>query len=733
MTALCRTAFLVGVWSCISLGALAQRVYKPHSVLASGNWYKVAVSGEGIYKMDAAFLAGLGLSGAISSAQIRVFGGTPGLLPEANAATRIDDLEEVAVTVVDGGDGVLSGSDYLLFYSQGPNPWKKDSLNKRFRHNKNLYTDKAYYYVTVGGSGKRVAMQAGGSPAGISVNSFDERYFHELDTVNFLSSGREWFGEELSNLPGRQLSRSFSIPSANMIAGSSAVFISDVAARSINAGSRIDVLLNGQALQQHQIGPVTAVFNDVFGRQSQQVTNFTVSGPALNASFTYTPGSFNSQGWVNWFEVFFRRSLALVPGQQLPFRDWSTVGSAAVQFKLAGADAATQVWDVTDAFNPVKMAGALAGAELSFSNTALSLHEYVAFGTNFLTPGAIGKIANQDLHNTIATDFIIIVNPAFLPQAQRLAAYHVQRDGLKVTVATTEQVFNEFSGGSPDPAALRDFAKLYYDRYRSNWNASGKYLLLFGRGSFDYKDRVNNNTNFVPVYESVASLDPLTTYTSDDFFGFLDDGDDINAIVATNTLDIGIGRAPVKSAEEAKNFVDKIEAYQAPAAFGPWRNNAVFIADDEDFNLHLQDAESVALTTASNDSNLNINKIYLDAFRQEASTAGGTYPQANAAINNTIYNGTLIWNYSGHGGPPRLAEESILDQQMVDNFNNPTRLPLFITATCDFAPYDLPNVASLGENLLVRPKTGAIALRTTTRVVFAFSNRILNDNYLKIA
>ena len=257
--------------------------------------------------------------------------------------------------------------------------------------------------------------------------------------------------------------------------------------------------------------------------------------------------------------------------------------------------------------------------------------------------------------------------------------------------------------------------------------------MLFGDGSFDYKNRVNNNTNLVPAYENGNSLDPLGSYTSDDFFGFLDDNEDIGSTIIINQLDVGIGRIPAKNADEAKNYIDKVEDYYNKESFGPWRNNQLFIADDEDFNLHLQDAEVLTTTSQTTAPVFNITKTYLDAFKQESGAGGSRYPQANQIINNQVYNGTLIWNYSGHGGSSRLAEEVILDQDIVNNWNNVNKLPLFITATCDFAPYDNPAINSLGENILLRAKTGGIALMTTTRVVFSFSNRIINNNYLRFA
>ena len=379
------------------------------------------------------------------------------------------------------------------------------------------------------------------------------------------------------------------------------------------------------------------------------------------------------------------------------------------------------------------MTVSLAGSQLRFVNDAQRLREYVAFSGQFPVPVAHGRVLNQDLHATTEKDFIIISHPSFLPQAQRLAEFHEARNNLRVLIVTPEQIFHEFSSGIPDPTAIRDFVKMYFDRYQSTWAQSGKYLLLFGRASFDYKDRINGNTNFVPAYESFNSIDPLATYTSDDFFGFLDDNEDINSGVVVNQLDIGIGRIPARNIDDAKNFVDKVLEYHAAPSYGPWRNNLNFVADDEDFNLHLQDAEVLTATVSTTAPEFNQQKIYLDAFQQESGSAGGRYPQANAMINNNIFNGTLFWNYSGHGGPQRLAEEVVIDQQIVNNWNNRYKLPLFLTATCDFAPYDNPFINSLGENLLVRPRTGAIALMTTTRVVFAFSNRILNNNYLRFA
>lgn len=722
--------FFVLMAACFS--SAAQRTYKPASVLATGNWAKISVATEGVYKMDAAFFSSLGFGGSVPSSQIRIFGSGPGMLPESNAAPRIDDLEEVAISIEDGGDGQLNGADYVLFYATGPDIWVKDSVNRRFSHKKNLYSDRAFYFVSIGGTGKRIPTQTSPPNASVTVSSFDERYFHESDTINFLSSGKEWWGEELSALPGRSLNRNFSLPLTNLLPGQCTV-VSSAAARSVNTSSRLTVQLNGAGVQQLIIPAIGTGQFDPFAQQAQVQDNAVLNNTTINLSFNYTPGSVNSQAWLNWFEIFCRRALTLPANGQLGFRDWGTVNIAAIGFSLSGADVATQVWDVTDPQSPLRMNASLTGGSLRFSAEATRLHEYIAFSTSFLVPKAEGRVAVQNLHATVAADYLIVTPPQFVAQAQRLADFHKQRNNLTTVIATTEQLFNEFAGGAPDPTAIRDFAKMYFDKYAATWTQKGKYLLLFGKASFDYKNRIAGNTALVPAYESPSSLEPLATYTSDDFFGFLEDGEDINSTVIVNTLDIGVGRIPAKTAEEAKAFVDKVIDYHAATAFGPWRNNLNFIADDEDVNLHLQDAEVLTSTVATTAPVFNPQKIYLDAFQQESGSAGGRYPSVNAAVNSHIYNGTLIWNYSGHGGPERLAEEVVLDQAIVNNLNNQYRLPLFITATCDFAPYDNPVLNSLGENLITRQKTGAIALMTTTRVVFANSNRIQNNSYLKVA
>lgn len=719
----------------ISSMVFGQRTYRSTSVLASGSWYKLAVSGEGIYKIDVPFLQSLGVQTTnLSSSTIRLFGNGGALLPESNAVARPDDLTENAIFMVDGGDGIFNGSDYFLFYASGPHVWDKDSVSQKFRHRQNLYSEQSYFFITIGGSGSRITSTTSTGTPNVLVDRFLDRFFYEKDSVNLLQSGKEWLGDEMANMPGKSVSRNFTIRCPNRITTEPIRFFSDAVARSVGSSSNLNVSVNGTQILTHGFSPVGTGTYDPVAVAGLVSNSISLSQEDLNIQYNFVPGSVNAQAWINWFELFVKRKLDLTGSDQLFFRDWESVGSSRIaEYRIQNVPAGAMVWDLTDPLTPVQISGGFDGTTYTFTRDASRLREYVVFkNANFLTPRTIGPVSNQNLHGLGFMDYIIVTHPLFSSEAERLAQWHRTTQNLRTVVVTTDQIFNEFASGSPDPSAIRDFLKMFYDRAGNNPENKPRYLLLMGDASYDYKNRLANNTSFVPCFESPQSLDPLTSYTSDDFFGFLDDTEDVNKSVPLPLLDIGIGRIPCRTLKEATNVVNKIIAYHQPAAFGPWRRELTLVADDEDFNMHLNDAEFHA-SVVENRPDFQIQKIYLDAFRQQSGSGGSRYPDVNQAINNKIFNGTLIWNYSGHGGYIRLAEEAVLDNNMINSWKNENKLPLFITATCDFAPYDIPAFSSIGEDLLLREKTGAIALMTTTRVVFAFSNRIINNAYFKEA
>ncbi|MEN9684690.1 MAG: type secretion system sortase PorU [Bacteroidota bacterium] len=725
--------FLVGI---CHYRAYPQRSYAANTVLSTGNWYKIGVLKEGIYKVDINLLTSLGINiSNLSAASIRLYGNGGGMLDESNAGPRPDDLVENPIEVFDGGDGIFNGQDYFLFYAQGPQRWIKDSVNQLFSHRKNLYADTAYYFLTIGGIGKRISALPAETNPTIQVNSYNERYYYENNLVNHLNSGKEWYGEEFNANLGGSLVRNFTVDWPNLSNNSPLTLVTDLAARSIGTASSFSVKLNGQQVQNPLLTATGGNLLDLFATSSRQKsTNATGQGP-VNISFTFNPGISGAQGWLNWFELHGRLPLTMGIEGQVFFRDWQSVSTNAIaRYTITNNGGLLSVWDISNPLQAAKITVSNGPSQTVFNRESSVLHEFVAF-TNAaaLFPVAMGKISNQNLHNSQQADMILLTHTSLLAEAQRLAQFHQKREGLKTVTVTVDQVFNEFSSGTPDPAALRDFVKMYFDKAGNNAAVRPKYLLLFGSASYDYRNRIRGNANLVQGYETINSLDPLASYTSDDFFGLLDDGDDINQNNPLATIDIGVGRIPAKDLTEAKTMVDKIEHYYAKESLGAWRNQTVFVADDQDNNLHLNDAETVSDHAAAANSLFNPNKIYLDAYPMESSSGGARYPKVNEAIVSQLFKGALVFNYSGHGSYQRLAEESVLTQVELAKFNNPDKLPLFITASCDFAPHDDPVKSSLGKDLLTANNTGAIALLTTTRLVFAYSNKVINDNYLQIA
>jgi hypothetical protein len=483
----------------------AQRIYSSNSVLSTGSWYKLGIKNTGVYKIDIPFLNGLGINTAnLTSNSIRLFGNGGQMLSEANAGPWTDDLKEVAIQVVDGGDGLLNGTDYILFYAAGSDEWVNEPANLRFSHRKNLFSDQSFYFLSIGGNGKRITDALLVTGPTQTVTSFSERYFHELDTVNFLAGSKEWYGEEMSALPGRGLTRNFNLNIPNLVNNAPITVQTNLVARSVGVSSRFDIKINSQPAAQVPINPVAGGIYDLFAQAGNGIGNATSNSLAsIDLSFTYVPGSFNAQGWLNWFELFTRRTIALSNTSQLSFRDWLSVGNNNAEFVVANATAGTRVWNITDPSNPSRMQGVFSGTEYRFINSSTQLKEYIAFNetSGLLVPGVIGKIPNQDLHAATPADLLIVTYPGFLSQATRLAQLH-QQNGMRTLVVTTAQVYNEFGSGSPDPTSIRDFVKMYYDKFGASPVNRPKYLLLFGDASFDYKDRLANNTNFVPAYQN---------------------------------------------------------------------------------------------------------------------------------------------------------------------------------------------------------------------------------------
>jgi len=724
--------------------------FTSNSVLQNGDWYKLGVTEDGVYRISYDMLNELGLvSSPLPVSSIRLYGNGGGILPVLNSAARADDLNECAIAINDRDqDGLFEEEDYLLFYGQGPHRWKYSNTEERYVHEKNPYSDTTFYFITKNTAGipKRILRQANISPlpGDPLVNTFTDYAFHEEDLRNFIKSGRNWYGEVFDVT----LRQSFSFSFPNMIAGTAKIK-SAVAARtstSFLSTSRFIVANNNNTVLTHSVSNVGTSYTDDFARTSTLSGQFNVNaGQDLVIDYTFQPYNASSSGWLDYVALNVTRTLSF-SGNELVFRDRDTTGTGSRRtYSVGNAISGSTLWVVTSHNDVKEQEYLISNGTLEFTHQPApgGNAEFILFNTGAArTPAISGKVENQNLHGLSAMDYIIITAPEFQSEAERLATFHRSEDNLRSAVVTTTQVYNEFSGGAQDVAALRDFIRMFYERAGGVAADFPKYVLLFGDGSYDLKDRISNNTNFIPTFQSLNAVSLLQSYTSDDFYGMLDPAE--GQLNGPELMDVGIGRMPVKTTEEAKQMVDKVITYSTAGTvtdqggcngrgdtrLGDWRNVICFVADDQDRNLHFRQSERIANQASGLAPAYNIDKIVSDAYQQFSTPGGQRYPDVNEAITRRVEKGALLINYTGHGGELGWAAESILNNDMINGWRNLNNMPAFITATCEFSRYDDPQRTSAGEFVLLNEQGGGICLFTTVRLAFAIDNELINSDMM---
>jgi hypothetical protein len=730
------------------------RIYATNSVLSTGQWYKLGVTSTGMYKLDRTTLQNMGINVQnLDPRQIQLYGNGGGILPQANMAHRADDLVQNAIMVVGEQDGTFNGQDYVLFYAEGPHTWKANAAKTTFEHQLNLYSDTTYYFLKVGPTaGLRVNTSITSGTPSATISTFTEHLYHETDKVNLIISGREWYGEEFNAF---KTSENFRFDVSDLVPNSEIALTSSVLGVSPaqNNGASFTISLNNFFLgtqntmghgggNYHSAGdPDVQTFKPTLNSLSYNNANLTV-----NINFDQG-GIASAAGYLNYLELVGKRQLKLY-GNQTTFRSLENIGPNAVsQFQIDNFQASSFVWDVTNPLRPQGQDLNLSGNTATFLAKTDTLREFITFNSSGISsvPQIYGTVNNQNLHALNSKgnlDMVIVTHPAFYGQATRLANHRQQNDKLKVAVVTTDQVYNEFSSGAQDVTAIRDLMKMVYDRKIQNKTKTADsliYLLLFGDASYDYKskskvasqNRTAKNTNFVPVYEARQSLNPLDTYSSEDYFGLLDDleGEWSESSSQGELLDIGIGRLPAQNEVDARTYVNKLIAYDNPDHYGKWRNRISFVADDEDGNEHLRTANTIASIVETNYQDYNISKIYLDTYSQIPVANGKRSPDCAAALDEAVEQGSLIVNYNGHGGETGWTGEQVLTVNQVNSWINPVKPTFMLTATCEFGRYDDPRRSSASELAILNPNGGAIGMLTTTRPVFASYNEILNKDF----
>lgn len=707
---------------------LKKSVLKEESVLSKGLWYRIRTGESGIYKLSYEQISSMNIG---DPSKIRIYGYSGEVLPEDSRQGEKDDLIPVQIYLNQGNDGIFNAGDFILFYAKGSVTWYYDAAWGMLRHRLNPYSDDSYYFLTAGtGPDLPDKDPIPDKNPDYFINSYDYRVYHEKELENMLLSGKQWYGEYF----GLTQQQSFTFEVPDIISDRQVEIFTTVMAKALDSSyfhlSYNNEVLATLAVQKANLSDYTSTFGFV----AQEKASFKPLSGSLSLRLRYTKPDASAKGWLDYITLNARSSLRM-NDSFLEFRDLDGLSQDAVtEFTLSDAGPNTLIWDVSDQNNILEISSSLTGSDLKFRVETSKLREFVAFNTigNFQSPVIrgedVGPVDNQNLHGPAQPDMVIITWPDFREEAERLASYRRENDGLDVIVVEPKTIFNEFSSGKPDISAYRNYLKMLYERAGNDSHLLPSYLLLFGDGSFDNKGIMENAGNYILTFQSDNSLSPTSSYVSDDFFGLLDPGESM----ITGLLDIGVGRLPASDPESAKILVDKIVDYERPDRMGDWRNTICFIGDDEDSNIHMQDADAMAEFVEDHYPGFNFNKIYLDAYKQVATPSGQRYPDVNRAINEQIEKGSLILNYTGHGGTKGWAHELILGVNDIEGWNNSRKLPLFMTATCEFSRYDDHLLTSAGEKVLLNPGGGGIALLTTTRLVYSQPNRVLNEKFYEI-
>ncbi len=705
-----------------------------NSVLASGDWYRFYVDKTGIFRITPAFLSSLGMDlSSVDPNTIKIYGNGGKMLPLVNQENTEFDLRENTIQLVGGEDGNFSGDDFILFYGEGTTGYSEENLT-----NLNLFADKSYYYVTAGGTnGKRISNYTEPSGAATTqINSFTEYQFYEVDEENIAKIGRRWFGDRFDV----QSNRTYTFNFPNLIT-TEPIELRVLGAAVSSSPSVMNILLNGT-----QVGALnfSQLVGASLGSERETVEAVSATTDQINIGLSYNNnGNPSAVAYLDFISLKAQRALIGTNSQMNFYYEAAATSVGIGQYNVSNASTISQIWDVTNPVNISAITNGNSSSQISFKANLGETRRYITVvPTDFFNPlnDQNTRVDNQDIKGTIFSneqgqfqdiDYVIVAKREFLPAANRLAQHHRDLNGYNVKVVPLDKIYQEFSSGKQDIVAIRNLIKYIYD------NASApserlKYVCLFGDASIDYKNRLVaqncKDSNIVPTFESLNSFSLVSSFATDDFFGSLDPTE--GRMVASDQLDLAVGRILADTPQLADAMVTKTINYDDEKSFGRWRNSILLIADDVDVDW--EETIQRNLDELGDDLNqrkpfVNLTKIYADAFQQESSASGSRYPRVNEAISNAIEAGAVAIDYFGHGGEDGLAKEFIFNKSDATALKNEFKLPIFITVTCEFTKFDNPCRDTAGELMYWNPEGGAVGLISTTRDVVVTLGISVND------
>lgn len=748
------SSFSVSEAAALNMSGSLNRIGSTANPLSSGNFYKIKVDKSGIFKITTQFLKDNGINpSSVNPKNFRIYGNGGLMLPEFNQDPRYSSLQENAIQVVGEDDGVWNDNDYALFYAQGPdgynlydtdngNGYKRTETRSDTSNNlKNIYEDFSYYYINFDkGPGKRVQAVDGNLPAQL-ITRYDSYQVINNDQKNLMKVGRIW----VEDAP-------FTTEKTVTLTTNSPIQPNDIIRyRTRVAGYRaqqnsLEFRINDQNPVSWPVPEDTPTFQyNYYFLPAYSGTLTNITGNQI--TFKYNPDiSLNPNGtfYIDYIELQYKENLVF-NGSQMNFRDFSLVSGSNTNygFSISNASNIEQVWDVTDITNANRRVNKAGAGNFNFAYVASDPNfnnEFVAFRADAAySPQFVERIGNQNLSALQNIDYLILTIPEMMGQAQRLASYHQTKNNFKVEIVDVNKIYQEFGSGSRDLTAIRDFVtKLNTPQGRL------KYVFILGDTSYDYKNKVSNNSNIISSYQSEQSSDYVGSFVTDDYIVMT--SPQTARIIENNLPDVPVGRIPASNVSEAGDMISKILAYYnalpgQSSPFGDWRMRLDFVVDDdaEDggpfHNVMNTTLVNIFEQPAQQElKEYNVKKLYLDSFTAQSTAAGQRYPQVNQAISNAIGNSMYLF-YFGHGGINGWAQERVLTSTEIQNANNfsnvYSRFPFVSTITCEFTLWDEPATNSAGEQFIKLKQGGAAAMITSSRAIGVIYGRQFTDTYTK--
>lgn len=697
--------------------------YKSHSVLSKGKWAKIRVKEEGVYSLTQSFVSSLGFSN-LSKVKVYGYGGRVqnNIINYENVVDGdYDDLEEVPL---------YRRNNDVIFYAEGTRRWSDLSLsssNAAFTatHQNNPYSSYSYYFITEGDSVLQIEdEQMNALSSDSMITSVPCHALVDNDEYSWYTSGNNLF--ESYNFGERGNSRDYTLVTSNVDSTKSGgIFL----AFTMASKSRSSVTLNhnGKSLGTLSFSPITDEYDHAFLGTRYFTTNGLKSRNTINLKTTQ-----RVDARLDYIRLDYFKKLVF-SGNSMVFRHYSDESS---NFVLSGVSDNVKVWRIGYPGHPLaNVTGKYSNSQFTCLVDNPSLR-YVAVdvSASFATPEKVGIIENQDLHADTICDMVIIIPESgkLQQQAQRLADYHKEKDGLRVKIVRADELYNEYSSGTPDVGAYRRYLKMLYDKADKDEDRP-RYLLLFGGSVWDNRMltpecKYLDAKDYLLCYESESSLNGISSYVTDDYFGLLDDGE--GGSILSEKIDLGIGRIPAVTSNDAKIVVDKLINYMDNKNAGAWRNMVYMVADDGDNNTHMQETERVAQSLEKDFPKMAVKRIYSDAYNRISTSVGHTYPDVSAALKKILNkSGALIVNYTGHGSPILFSHEQILTLADFKNAQS-DQVPMWVTASCEMTPFDMLQ-ETIGETALFNKNSAAIAFYSSCRAVYSAQNSYLNSYFMK--